>query len=123
VLDADEKIKGALCFGALEDLFHLAVVILIEPMNLLRFFPTLQLSAHVETLHTVAGLNAQPTLGPELPFAAEAEWHLHQCEQAGGPNRTDAGNLVKQFCSFLFPALTNNSGCGVRRNVCSPSNY
>jgi hypothetical protein len=40
---------------ALEDRFHLVVVILIEPTNLLRFFRTLQLAAHVAILPTVAG--------------------------------------------------------------------
>ena len=54
----------------------------------------LQLSVHVARLRTLAGLNAQPTIGPELPFAAEAMRRLHQCDQAGGSNRTDAGNLM-----------------------------
>src|SRR5438034_11719661 len=79
--------------GALEDLFHLMVVIPIETANLLRFFRTLQLSVHVAILRTVAGLNAQPTIGPELPFAAEAMRCLYQVHQAGGLNRTDAGYL------------------------------
>src|SRR6266567_4185825 len=50
--------------GALEDLFHLMVVIPIETANLLRFFRTLQLSAHKAVLRTVAGLNAQPAVSP-----------------------------------------------------------
>jgi hypothetical protein len=54
------------------------VVILIETTNLLRFFRTLQLSVHVAILRTVAGLNAQPTIGPELPFAPEPVRRLHQ---------------------------------------------
>jgi hypothetical protein len=54
--------------GSFEDLFHLVVVILIETTNLLRFFRALQLPAHVAILRTVAGLNAQPTIGPELPL-------------------------------------------------------
>src|SRR5260370_37673645 len=80
--------------GSLEDLFHFVVVILIETTNLLRFFRTLQLSVHVAILRTVAGLNAQPTIGPELPFAPEPVRRLHQREQAGGSDRTDAGNLT-----------------------------
>src|SRR5882757_6511602 len=89
------------------------VVILIETANLLRFFRTLQLSVHVAILRTVAGLNAQPTIGPELPFAAEAMRRLHQCDQAGGPNRTDAGNLAQQFRGFMFsgsPPITRDAG-------------
>ena len=69
------------------------VVILIETANLLRFFRTLQLSVHVAILRTVPGLDAQATLGPELPFATEPVRRLHQCEQAGGSNWTNAGNL------------------------------
>src|SRR5580704_16333456 len=80
--------------GSLEDLFHFVVVILIETTNLLRFFRTLQLSVHVAILRTVAGLNAQPTIGPELPFAPEPVRRLHQRDQAGGSDRTDAGNLT-----------------------------
>jgi hypothetical protein len=49
-----------------------------ETTNLLRFFRTLQLSVQVAILRTVAGLNAQPTIGPELPFAAEPVRRLHQ---------------------------------------------
>ena len=81
------------------------VVILIETTNLLRFFRTLQLSADEAILRTVARLNAQPTIGPELPLAAEPVRRLHQRDQAGGPNRTDAGNLAQQFRGFVFPAL------------------
>ena len=81
------------------------VVIPIETANLLRFFRTLQLSADKAVLRTVAGLNAQSTIGPELPFAAEAMRRLHQRQQTGGPNRTDAGNLAQQFRGFVFPAL------------------
>src|SRR5882724_2768908 len=91
--------------GSLEDLFHLMVVILIETTNLLRFFRQLQLSADKAVLRTVARLNAQATVSPELPFATEAMRSLHQCEQAGGPNRSDARNLAQQFRGFMFPAL------------------
>ena len=69
----------------------------METANLLRFFRTLQLSVHVAILRTVTGLNAQPTIGPELPFATEAMRRLHQRDQAGGSDRTDAGNLAQQF--------------------------
>ena len=91
--------------GSLEDLFHFVVVVPIETTNLLQFFRALQLSVHVAILRTVAALNAQPTVGPELPLATEAVRCLHQGEQAGGPNRTDAGYLPQQFRGFMFPAL------------------
>ena len=81
------------------------VVILIETTNLLRLFRTLQLPLHVAILRTVAGLDAQPTIGPELPLATEAMRGLHQRNQTGGSNRTDAGNLAQQFRRFMFPAL------------------
>ena len=81
------------------------VVIPIETANLLRFFRTLQLPLHVAILRTVAGLNAQATVSPELSLAPEPVWRLHQRDQAGGSNRTDAGNLAQQFRGFMFPAL------------------
>ena len=42
---------------ALEDLFHLMVVVLIETTDLLRFLGTLHLSANISVLRTVVGLN------------------------------------------------------------------
>src|SRR5947209_18284630 len=100
------------------------VMILIETTNLLGFFGTLQLSADVAILRTVVGLDAQPTISPELPFATEPMRGLHQCHQASGSNRTDAGDLAQQFHCLMFPALSaNNSGRRVRRKPCNPSNY
>ena len=90
---------------SLEDLFHFVVVILIQTTNLLRFFRTLQLSADKAVLRTVARLDAQPTVGPQLSLAPEPVRGLHQRQQAGCPNRTDAGNLSQQFRGFMFPAL------------------
>jgi len=89
----------------LEDLFHLRVVVPIETTDVLRFFGTLHLSANISVLRTVVGLNAQPTIGPQLPFAAEPVRGLHPRDQAGGSNRADAGNLAQQFRSLMFPAL------------------
>jgi hypothetical protein len=48
----------------LEDLFHLMVVISIQPTNLLWFLGALHLSAHKAVLRTVVGLNAQATVVP-----------------------------------------------------------
>src|SRR6266571_7209476 len=89
------------------------VVISIQTTNLLGFLGALQLSAHKAELRTVVGLNAQATVGPELPLAAEPVWGLHQCDQAGGSNRTDAGNLAQQFRGFMFPALRQKLGSDV----------
>jgi hypothetical protein len=47
------------------------VVILIETTNLLRFFRTLQLSADKAVLRTVARLNTQAAVGPELSLATK----------------------------------------------------
>src|ERR1700720_554261 len=95
---------------ALEDLFHLMIVILIQPTNLLGFLGTLHLSAHKAVLRTVVGLNAQPTVGPELPLAAKPVRGLHQPDQARRSNWTDAGNLAKQFRGFMFSALRQKLG-------------
>src|SRR5260370_37898506 len=99
--------------GTLEDLFHLMVVISIQTTELLRFLGALQLSTHKTELRTVVGLNAQATVGPELPLAAEPVRGLHQRDQAGGSNRTDAGNLAQQFRRFVFPALGQELGSDV----------
>src|ERR1039458_2621691 len=97
----------------LEDLFHLMVVISIQTTDLLGFFGALQLSTDKAELRTVVGLNAQATIGPQLPLAAEPVRGLHQRDQAGGPNRTDAGNLAQQFRGFMFPALGQKLGSQV----------
>ena len=52
---------------------------------------------------TVARLNPQATIGPELSLATKPVRSLHQRQQAGGPNRTDAGDLAQQFGGFVFP--------------------
>ena len=90
---------------ALEDLFHLMIVVLIQTTQLLGLFGTQHLSANISVLRTVVGLNAQATIGPQLPLAAEPVRGLHQRNQSRRPNRTDAGNLTQQFRGFMFPAL------------------
>jgi hypothetical protein len=47
------------------------IVILIQTTELLGFLGALQLSADKAELRTVVRLNAQATVGPELPLAAE----------------------------------------------------
>src|ERR1022692_5263278 len=71
----------------LEDLFHLMVVISIQPTNLLGFLGALHLSAHKAVLRTVVRLNAQATIGPQLPLAAEPVRGLHQPDQTRRSNR------------------------------------
>jgi hypothetical protein len=44
---------------------------------------------------------------------AEPVRSLYQCDQAGGSNRTDAGNLAQQFRGFMFPALGQKLGSQV----------
>src|ERR1700737_193514 len=94
----------------LEDLFHLMVVISIQPTELLRFLGAMQLSTHKTVLRTVVRLNAQATVGPELSLAAEPVRGLHQRDQTGGANRTDAGNLAQQFRGLMFSALGQKLG-------------
>ena len=50
--------------GTLEDGFHIVIMILIEPTQLLGFLGTLQLSSHVTVLRAVARLNRQTAVGP-----------------------------------------------------------
>src|SRR2546427_9375638 len=88
----------------LEDLFHLMIVVLIETTELLGFLGAVQLSADIAVLCTVVRLNAQATIGPQLPLASEPVRGLDQRDQAGGSNRTDAGNLAQHVRCLMFPA-------------------
>jgi hypothetical protein len=56
------------------------IVIVIQTPNLLRFLGALQLSANIAVLRTVPRLDAQATIGPQLPLAAEPVWGLYQRE-------------------------------------------
>src|SRR5580693_746202 len=93
-----------------EDLFHLVIVILIQTTQLLGFLGALQLSVNIAVLRAVVGLNPKATIGPQLPLAAEAVRGLHQPDQAGGSNRTNAGNLAQQFRRLMFPTLGQKLG-------------
>ena len=86
------------------------VVVLIETADLLGFFGPLHLSANISVLRTVVRLNAQATIGPQLPLAAKPVRSLHQRNQSRGSNRTDAGNLAQQFRGLMFPALRQKLG-------------
>jgi hypothetical protein len=79
------------------------VVILIETTELLGFLGAVQLSADIAVLRTVVGLNAQATIGPQLPLATEPVRGLDQRDQAGCSNRTNARNLAQQFRCLMFP--------------------
>jgi len=88
-----------------EDGFHIMIVISIEPTKLLWFPGTLHLSGHVPVLRTVARLDRQSAVGPQLPLGAEPVRGLHQRDQQSGSNRTDRRNLAQYFRGALFPAL------------------
>jgi hypothetical protein len=105
--------RAAALNDTLEDLFHLMIVISIQPTNLLRFLGELLLSAHKRKLRAVVGLNAQPTAGPELLLAAKPVRGLHQRDHAGDANRTDAGNLTQLFRCLMFPTLGQQLGSDV----------
>src|SRR5271167_642659 len=64
----------------LEDLFHGMIVISIQTTELLGFLGALQLSTDKAELRTIVRLNAQATIGPQLPLAAEPVRGLHQCD-------------------------------------------
>src|ERR1700732_3433732 len=86
----------------LEDFFHLMVVISIQTTILLGFPGTLQLPTDKAELRTVVGLNAQATVGPELPLAAEPVRGLHQRNQSRRSHRTDAGIWRSSFAALCF---------------------
>src|SRR6266571_3888149 len=74
------------------------IVISIQTTNLLGFPGTLQLPTDKAELRTVVGLNAQATVGPELPLAAEPVRGLHQ---------------RNQFRRLMFPTLGQKLGSDV----------
>src|SRR2546427_9038730 len=86
------------------------VVILIETTNLLRFFRQLQLSADKAVLRTVARLNAQATVSPELPFATEAMRSLPDLHCGGTPHGDDFGAAVHDWC--VLAATTQGAPTG-----------
>jgi hypothetical protein len=97
----------------LENLFHLMVVISIQTTQLLGFLGALQLTTDKAELRTVVCLNAQATIGPQLPLAAEPVRGLDQRDQAGCSNRADAGNLAQELRGLVFPALGQKLGSQV----------
>jgi hypothetical protein len=80
------------------------IVVLIEPAQLRWFLGTLQLSTHVLVLRTVAGVDRQSAVRPQLPLGTEAMRGLDQRQQSGA-NRTDRRNLPQPFRGPMFPAL------------------
>ena len=79
----------------LKDGLHIMIVVLIEPTQLLGFLSTLQRSGHVPVLPTVARVDRQTAVRPQLPLAAEAMRSLDQRHQQSGANRTDRRNLAQ----------------------------
>src|SRR6516164_5899026 len=90
----------------LKDGLHIMIVVLIEPAQRRWFLGTLQLSTHVPVLRTVAGVDRQSAVRPQLPLGAEAMWGLDQRDQQSGAHRTDRRNLPQQFRGPMFPALS-----------------
>src|ERR1022692_2565442 len=79
----------------LEDRFHLMIVILIEPTQLLWFLGTLQLSSHVMVLRAVVRLNRETAVGPQLPLGAKTMRGLDQRDEQCGSDRADRRNLAQ----------------------------
>ena len=103
--------------GVLEDLFHLVVVILITTSNLLRFFRSLQLSAHVAILRTVVRLNTPSHYRSRVVACCRTIQGAAQCDQAAAANRTNAGNLAQQLSRFMSSAAVPT----VRNKPASPA--
>src|SRR5262244_448855 len=68
--------------------------------------------------YTVARLNPQAAVSPQLAFATEAVRRLHQCEQAGARIGPMQGIWRSRFAALCFRLSANNSGRRVRRNTC-----
>ena len=99
----------------LEDGLHIMIMILIEPTNLLWFLGTLQLSAHVTVLRTVARIDRETTISPQLPLGAETMRGLDQRDEQRGSDRADPTMVLSetrglQFCCILH-CLAYFFGC------------
>src|ERR1700730_14274980 len=81
--------------STLEDGFHIVIMILIESTNLLGLLRTLQLSAHVTVLRTVARMDRETAVGPQLPLGAETMRGLDQRDEQRGSDRADRRNLAQ----------------------------
>jgi len=64
--------------GAFENTLKIMIVVLIQPMQLLRFPAVEQLSVYVAVLRIVVRLQCQAAIGPQLPLTAEAMWCLDE---------------------------------------------
>ena len=62
---------------------------MIQTADLLWLFGTLQLSIDITMLRAVVRHHRRATIGPQLPFAAEPVWRLHQGQQQCSPKRAD----------------------------------
>ena len=71
------------------------IVILIQPTKLLWFLGTLQMSVHEAVLRTVARIDRETAVSPQLPLAAEPIWGLDQRDQQSGPDWADRRNLAQ----------------------------
>src|SRR5580700_10038536 len=89
----------------LEDGFHIVIMILIEPTQLLWFLGTLQLSSHVTVLRAVMRLNRETAVGPQLSLGAETMRGLDQRDEQRGSDRADRRNLAQEFGCALFATL------------------
>jgi hypothetical protein len=74
----------------------------LEPTQLLGLLGPLQLSGQVAVLRTVARIDRQTAVRPQLPLGAEPMRGLDQRDQQIGPNRTDGR---KQFRGATFSPL------------------
>ena len=64
--------------GAFENALKIMIVVLILPMQLLRFPAAKQLSVYVAVLRTIVRFQCQTAIGPQLPLTAEAMWCLDE---------------------------------------------
>lgn len=72
------RTTGCLMRGTFENALEIMIVVVIQPMQLLRLPATEQLSVYVAVLRTVVRLQCQAAIGPQLPLAAEAVRRLDE---------------------------------------------
>jgi hypothetical protein len=80
-------LDGGNCRGALEQIFEIVIVILIESANRCLLPGSLQLSIKVLVLCAVVGFDRQPAVSPQLSLGAKAVRGLEQCDGPAVPVR------------------------------------
>lgn len=81
------------------------IVVRVETAERDRVVASLQLTLHIAVFSTAVCLQCLTAVRPQLSLGAKPVRRLDQRYQQSRPNRTDIGNLAKQFRRAMLAAL------------------